>query len=105
LFKRLSKDKVVDEWGGFVIKFDQYDFGHVAHKDTRLYICGLSIDQLPPMPPKNLATPVWSIAGNIEGTKRCTQYQREYTPENLINFFEKILDIIIENKKKELISS
>ncbi len=35
-----------------------------------------------------------SICGNVKGTTRCTQYQREYTPEKLINYFEKILNKI-----------
>ena len=83
---------------------DQYDFGHVAHKKTKLYFCGLSPDQLPPLPPKDETLhycekgKLRSIAGNVKGTTRCTQYQREYTPEPLIDYFEKVLHIIRKNK-------
>lgn len=35
-----------------------------------------------------------SIAGNVKGTTRCTQYQREYTPEKLIDYFEQVIDLI-----------
>ena len=75
-----------DEYGGFTLEIDQYDFGHVAPKKTLLYIVGIDRGELPPLPPKNTATPTRSIAGNIKGTKRCTQYQREYTPDLLIDF-------------------
>lgn len=79
-----------DEFGGFTVEVDQYDFGHVAHKQTKLYICGVSRNQLPAMPPKNLAPTDRSICGNVKGTKRCTQYQREYTPDALIEWMTKI---------------
>ena len=73
-----------DEFGGYTIEIDQFDFGHVAHKNTKLYICGIDKVNLPPLPPKNLSSTDRSICGNVKGTKRCTQYQREYTPDNLI---------------------
>ena len=69
-----------DEFGGFTVQIDQFDFGHVAHKATKLYICGIDPSQLPEIPPKNTASTDRSICGNVKGTKRCTQYQREYTP-------------------------
>ena len=79
-----------DEFGGYTIEIDQFDFGHVAHKNTKLYICGITKDKLPPMPPKNLSSTDRSICGNVKGTKRCTQYQREYTPDALIKFITEI---------------
>ncbi len=72
-----------DEFGGFSLLIDQYDFGHVAHKATKLYICGCSMEQLPEMPAKNTKPTVRSICGNVPGTVRCTQYQREMTPARL----------------------
>lgn len=82
----------IDSYGGFTLEIDQYDFGHVAPKKTLLYIVGITREQLPPMPPKNTAKPERSIAGNIAGTKRCTQYQREYTPPALIEFLTAICE-------------
>ena len=79
-----------DEFGGFTIEIDQYDFGHVAHKKTKLYICGIEQKDLPPLPPKNNAFTDRSICGNVAGTKRCTQYQREYTPDELISYLTEI---------------
>lgn len=83
-----------DSYGGFTLLIDQFDFGHVAHKMTKLYMCGIKIEDLPPLPPKNTNTTDRSIAGNVKGTKRCTQYQREYTPDELITFLTKICERI-----------
>lgn len=89
-----------DEHGGFTIEIDQYDFGHVAHKRTKLYICGIDKAELPVLPPRDLTIHYCekgkrrSIAGNVKGTTRCTQYQREYTPEKLIDYFESVLHLI-----------
>jgi hypothetical protein len=79
-----------DEFGGFSIEIDQFDFGHVAHKRTKLYICGINQNQLPLLPPPNLNETDRSICGNVKGTKRCTQYQREYTPDNLIDWMVEV---------------
>lgn len=87
-----------DEFGGFTIDIDQWDFGHVARKETRFYICGLDRKQLPVMPVKRNDIPVRSIAGNVKDTTRCTQYQREYTPAALIDFLKEIAQTIIENR-------
>lgn len=97
-----------DEHDGFTITVDQYDFGHVAHKATNLYFCGVHKSQLPPLPPKDTSLhycekgKLRSIAGNVKGTTRCTQYQREYTPEALIDYFEEVLSIILKNKERGL---
>jgi hypothetical protein len=98
--KHLPDVGQVDKYGGFTILIDQYDFGHVAHKKTKLYICGIDRDELPELPPKDETLhycekgKLRSICGNVKGTTRCTQYQREYTPENLIDYFESVLNLI-----------
>ena len=82
---------------GTTIEIDQYDFGHVAHKPTKLWIYPLMEMQLPPLPGKDTSIHLCekgyrrSINGNVEGTKNCTQYMREYTPEKLIDWFEETL--------------
>jgi hypothetical protein len=80
-----------DEFGGFSILIDQWDFGHVAYKKTRLYICGYQ-GELPELPNPRLEIPKRSICGNIAGTVRCTQYQREYTPEKLIEWLIRVAE-------------
>lgn len=88
----------IDKYGGFTILIDQYDFGHVAHKKTKLYICGINKNDLPPLPSKDNTLhycekgKLRSICGNVKNTTRCTSYQREYTPEKLIDYFELILN-------------
>ena len=86
-----------DEFGGYTIIIDQFDFGHVAHKNTKLYICGVSVDDLPSLPPQRMEEAQRSITGftvKVHGRylKRCTQKQREYTPELLMDWFEKVLE-------------
>jgi hypothetical protein len=81
-------DAMPDEFGGFSILIDQWDFGHVARKPTKLYICGL-VGDLPPLPTARDGEPVKSITGSPPGRpylKRCTQYEREYTPDALREF-------------------
>jgi hypothetical protein len=88
------KDEFQDSFGGFTIELDQYDYGHVAHKMTKLYICGITPSELPPALIKRTEIPKRSICGNVAGTVRCTQYQREYTPDALIEFFKNICEKI-----------
>jgi hypothetical protein len=87
-------DEFSDEFGGFTIEVDQFDFGHVAHKQTKLYICGIDRKDLPPLPPKNTAITDRSICGNVKGTKRCTQYQREYSPDKLIEWMSEVCNMV-----------
>ena len=94
LAKLPLKEEFSDNFGGFTIEIDQYDFGHVAHKMTKLYICGIDQSELPILPQKRTETPKRSICGNVPETVRCTQYQREYTPDSLIDFFTKICEKI-----------
>jgi len=104
LFNHLPAIGETDFYGGYVIEIDQYDFGHVAHKKTKLYIVGVAPEDLPPLPPKDDTVHYCekgkrrSIAGNVAGTTRCTQKQREYTPEGLVDWIEKTLDLIKEQK-------
>ena len=72
-----------DEFGGYTLLIDQYDFGHVASKPTHLYIVGIAYKDLPELPPRRWGTPEKSMTGQVGNTKRCTQKEREYTPEAL----------------------
>ena len=108
IFKQLPEIGEVDECGGFVIEIDQYDFGHVARKATKLYIVGTSVDKLPRLPKKDNTVHLCdkgkrrSITGNVEGTTRCTQKQREYTPEKLIDWLEEVLEVITNERENNL---
>ena len=100
-------DAFPDEFGGFTVLIDQYDFGHVAHKPTKLYFWGINKGQLPRMPlsgeliPDDERPPLRSMTGQVKGTIRATQYEREYTPDALIDYFESVLQIIAGNKRGE----
>lgn len=71
-----------DEFGGYTVEIDQYAFGHVANKPTKIYICGCPPQKLPVIP-KKYGRAAKSITGQVPGTKRCTQFEREHTPEAL----------------------
>ena len=83
--------------GGFSVLVDQYAFGHVANKPTNLYIVGAYPDQLPAIPRKH-GRASKSITGQVPNTTRCTQYEREYTPEALIDWMLAVCKIIKANK-------
>ena len=85
-----------DEHGGFTLLIDQYHFGHVARKWTHLYIVGIEPKDLPKLPIRG-GLPHKTITG-IKGQpgRRCTQYEREYSPDGLIEFMTKICEKINE---------
>ena len=80
----------VDEFGGYVVYIDQFHFGHVARKMTGLYICGTPYNSLPEIPQRQ-GTPQKTICG-VTGQpgRRCTQYEREYTPPGLMSWLLKV---------------
>lgn len=86
-------DEFPDEFGGYTILIDQYWFGHVANKPTHLYICGVDPSKLPQIPKKE-GRASKSMTGQVPGTTRCTQYEREYTPEKLIDWMLDVCRLI-----------
>jgi hypothetical protein len=83
-----------DEFGGFTILIDQYHFGHVARKWTHLYIVGIKPEEVPLIPFRE-GQP-WKTICGITGQpgRRCTQYEREYSPDDLIQFMTTICERI-----------
>jgi hypothetical protein len=79
---------------GFIISVDQFDFGHTAHKPTKIYICGIDKQQMPALPEKSKLTAEKSITGQVPGTKRCTNYERIYTPQKMCEWLIKIALLI-----------
>ncbi len=49
-FCNLPKPGSYDEFGGFTVCVDQHWWGHLAKKNSLLYICGCKIEDLPAMP-------------------------------------------------------
>ncbi len=98
----LPQGLLIDSFGGFTLDIDQYDFGHVANKPTRLYICGVNRNELPVLPKRKYGKAPKSMTGQVPGTKRATQYEREYTPPELINWLRKVAETVSINKGMRL---
>lgn len=80
---------LVDEFGGFTIVFDQFDFGYYTRKRTRLYIVGCSVKDLPSLPMR--------FEYSIRKFSNLTVKQRSETVPGLIDWFYVVLCIIDKN--------
>ena len=90
----------VDAFGGYLIFIDQFHFGHVASKPTGLYICGVPRNKLPPVPVRN-GKPWKTICGVVgQPGRRCTQYEREYTPLLLMKWLREVTKLCYLNRKE-----
>lgn len=88
----LPKPGQVDAWGGWTLPIVQRDFGHRADKPTWLYIVGVQLDALPPLPlALGQATHVVGRSGrNRDGSRlrkgdlgwrpEVSKAEREHTP-------------------------
>lgn len=91
---------LIDEWGGYSICIDQFQFGHKARKKTLLYIVGMPIDQLPIIPMNMNAVTHYvgfpkSWKGKSRyGMKEITKKEREATPEALAKWLIEICEKI-----------
>lgn len=89
-------DKQPDAFGGFTIRVNQVDFGHVARKPTWLYIVGKTT--IPPLPPPREPTHWVSGWRNAKGPrgkappgiKICSAVQRNRTPIDFARFLIEI---------------
>jgi len=64
---------LVDKYGGFTLLLNQFDYGHLAHKLTGLYIVGVSRLDIPPLMPVRYENPIKTV-------ETCSKKQREATP-------------------------
>jgi hypothetical protein len=86
--KRWLPPPETDQWGGFTIAVDQFRFGHLCHKATWLYVCGLEVVDLPQLPPGRTDEPRHIIASSkskADGQTKSgvNQKTREGTPRAL----------------------
>lgn len=91
----LPRPGEVDAFGGWTLPIVQRDFGHRAAKPTWLYIVGVELDALPPLPLRlGAATHVIGRSGrNRDGSRlrkgdagwrpEVTKAEREHTPPML----------------------
>lgn len=100
--------RYMDAFGGWYLDIDQFDFGHLAAKRTRFYICGIErrfvvIPWSTGAKPNHVVTNGYDIRkGDQRWRKEITKSDRERTPpmlaQWLINLARKC-----EVQKKELI--
>lgn len=83
-YRKCGTQERPDEWGGYTIKVNQFDWGHRCNKPTKLYIVGC-VD-LPAMPkrdgqPTHCITQGHGIRiGHPLFKSRVPQWEREATP-------------------------
>lgn len=90
--KPLPEPGTRDEFGGFTLVVSQWWFGHRCEKMTRLYICGISIREVPEMGLR-LGEPEYVVARsrkNRFNKKEIGKAEREHTPEPFARFLVKI---------------
>lgn len=73
-----------DEFGGWTLEIEQFQFGHRAEKRTWLYIVGCRPNQLPPMPRRE-GRPTHCVRPTKNGVRLPTigKAEREHTPASL----------------------
>lgn len=91
----LPNNGKTDKYGGITLVIDQHWFGHKAKKSTKLYIVGLTYNDLPEIP-MDLDYPEYVVArhSNSQHNKEITKSEREHTPIMLANFLIETVDRI-----------
>ena len=87
IWRTLPKPWRCDEFG-MTIECDQWHWGHVASKPTRLYVCGVA--KIPPIPIR-FGSPWKTVTGIIgQPGRRCTDAERQATPPEFAKWLIKI---------------
>lgn len=92
--KPLPEPGHTDAWGGWTLPILQWWWGHRAEKPTRLYICGCSPNQLPPIPYRmGEASHVIASSRNRQRLRyrpEVSKREREATPPDLANWLMEV---------------
>lgn len=80
-----------DEWGGWTLEINQFDYGHKAEKRTWLYIVGCGPEELPVVLPRP-GEPTHAIRPNAVYPRKpsVTKAEREHTPEVLARWLVEV---------------
>ena len=93
--KKLPLPGKTDVFGGYTICINQSWFGHKAEKKTFLYICGISINKLPPVPISfDAITHQVGSSKKENGKKEVSISERELTPVKLIDWLIEVARLI-----------
>lgn len=89
-----------DAFGGFTISIDQFWFGHKAKKNTFIYICGTTLNDLPALPLRFDA--IEHVINSSSRKKYCnikevSKFERSATPLNLAFW---LIEVALLCKKK-----
>lgn len=101
LFKNeLPRPGCIDNFGGFTINIDQSWFGHKAKKNTFLYFCGITLNELPIIP-LNFDAIEYTVGKNSrtkQQKKEISKKERLATPEELAKWIVSAAEIIASKK-------
>lgn len=92
-----------DQYGGFLRSVDLSWFGYPAQKKTMLYFVGLSPGQLPPFPISFNAITHTISKSKKTVKKEIKKTSRSLTPDLMIDYFIKVIEIINSNTKTSCI--
>jgi hypothetical protein len=82
--------KGVDHYGGYSISVNQHWWGHKAEKKTFLYIVGVSMAELPPVP-LSLNCVEYTVGSSGKGhRKEVSKHERSATPLEFARFLIEI---------------
>lgn len=92
-----------DKFGGWTLPLPQYWFGHLARKNTWLYIVGINPANLPPIP-FILGEAEFVVSTSKRKYAKCKpeipRKHREATPVNFANWLIQVCILIDENRFK-----
>lgn len=89
-----------DKYGGFTIVIKQHWFGHLAEKDTRLYIVGITEKELPPIP-INFNAITHTLGKGTGSRSEVPKKYRSSTPINFAKWLIQVATLIDNNKNKK----
>lgn len=99
-YMKLPNPGQTDQYGGFTITLRQHWFGHPCEKETRLYICGITENDLPSIPISFDA--ITQTLGKSTGSRNeIPKKYRSSTPIKFAIWLIQVADLINNNKNKQ----
>lgn len=90
-----------DKFGGYTIKINQHDFGHLAQKSSWIYVCGIAKRDLPAQA-LNFDAITHVVSTTTRSKKRAvkelSKKKRDATPELFAKWLIEVCQLIELNK-------